>query len=376
MLWKNDEPFSTSELNLSAGKGTCAMFTPETVDLELIPPAKGNTLTLATSLGCSIPIPQGAQVATVTVTSTTSEVTELPLRAGIDTAEWAAVCTGVAGFVKHTAPAPIRTFEADRAGDKCQGRRYPAVLKLPENENISRIHLRWNPQYDGVLTVSGMVVFDSETRSSREISAADRQMNSQRWRFVNQAGDIRVFENLRACPRVYLVNRTAELSPSSIVNAIETSKLPDGSTYNPRELALVEEPVSLEQSPATPGSARIVRETNTEVEIESESNRPAFLVLADLYYPGWKAWVNGNIADILQTNYIQRGVKIPAGQVRVRMAFRPLSLYLGLGVTTFECIHVGCRVDLCDKASGWGRNRKGSSRGRSRFRRAGSGSRR
>ena len=55
-------------------------------------------------------------------------------------------------------------------------------------------------------------------------------------------------------------------------------------------------------------------------------------VLADQYYPGWEARVDGRRAGILQVNLVNRGVALGAGEHLVEMVYRPQSLYWGLAI--------------------------------------------
>ena len=52
-------------------------------------------------------------------------------------------------------------------------------------------------------------------------------------------------------------------------------------------------------------------------------------MLADSYFPGWQATVDGEPVEIHPANHLFRGVIVPAGQHRVRFAYRPRSLMLG-----------------------------------------------
>ena len=49
-----------------------------------------------------------------------------------------------------------------------------------------------------------------------------------------------------------------------------------------------------------------------------------FVVLNDAYHPWLFADVDGKPAEILPANVIFRAVRVPPGQSRVRMVFRPL----------------------------------------------------
>ena len=75
--------------------------------------------------------------------------------------------------------------------------------------------------------------------------------------------------------------------------------------------------------------------------METASSSSAFLVLSDVYYPGWKATIDGKPTHIFKTNYILRGVQLPPGKHVVRFEFKPLSFHLGLGISTASVALLG-----------------------------------
>lgn len=57
---------------------------------------------------------------------------------------------------------------------------------------------------------------------------------------------------------------------------------------------------------------------------KAEVAKSGLAVFSEIYYPeGWKAFVNGDPADILRINYLLRGLVLPEGQVEVEMRFEP-----------------------------------------------------
>ncbi|MEJ2211978.1 MAG: YfhO family protein, partial [Anaerolineae bacterium] len=76
-------------------------------------------------------------------------------------------------------------------------------------------------------------------------------------------------------------------------------------------------------------SARISDYEPQRVAVEVESNAAGFLVLSDLYYPGWQATVDGQPSPIYQADACIRAVPVEAGAHRVEFAFRPLPLRRG-----------------------------------------------
>jgi len=80
-------------------------------------------------------------------------------------------------------------------------------------------------------------------------------------------------------------------------------------------------------------SASIVQYKSQRVRIEAESATPALLVLNDSNFPGWRAYVNGQAAAIVNANYLFRGVLVPAGKSIVEFRYEPRSLQAGLALS-------------------------------------------
>ncbi|MBX3054472.1 MAG: hypothetical protein KF753_23570 [Caldilineaceae bacterium] len=68
------------------------------------------------------------------------------------------------------------------------------------------------------------------------------------------------------------------------------------------------------------------------LEFHFSSPTPAFLVLSEVWYPGWRATVNGVETPVRRANYALRSVAVPAGEVTVEMRFAPDSWRWGLGL--------------------------------------------
>jgi hypothetical protein len=70
-------------------------------------------------------------------------------------------------------------------------------------------------------------------------------------------------------------------------------------------------------------SVHITNAENNRVQIEVQSHKAGFLVLADTWYPGWQASVNGRTTPVLRANYVLRAVTVPAGKSVVEFRFAP-----------------------------------------------------
>jgi len=86
---------------------------------------------------------------------------------------------------------------------------------------------------------------------------------------------------------------------------------------------------------ALPDSAakiRLVKNDNDEIVYQTESRTARFAVFSEIFYDrGWKAYVDysGQESPIIRTNYVLRGLSIPAGHHNIRFTFHPQAYYLG-----------------------------------------------
>jgi hypothetical protein len=86
--------------------------------------------------------------------------------------------------------------------------------------------------------------------------------------------------------------------------------------------------------------ATFVRDDETEVELEATLERPGLVVLADSFYPGWHATVDGRPAPIWATNHLFRGVPTGAGTHRIRFVYAPTSVRLGAAASVLALVAV------------------------------------
>jgi hypothetical protein len=170
-----------------------------------------------------------------------------------------------------------------------------------------------------------------ESSVINQTSAADQPW-SARWRRVAEVGPVAIFENARVLPRVWLVTDERVASGEQQLKIIRSGKIDDTTRWDPIEQVLLERRsgVQFPGDKTLRGRADIERREPNRVEVKTESVAPSLLVLADNYYPGWRAKVDGRSARILRVNYNQRGVALPAGRHVVTFVYQPDSVQIGL----------------------------------------------
>jgi hypothetical protein len=70
------------------------------------------------------------------------------------------------------------------------------------------------------------------------------------------------------------------------------------------------------------GGARLLSHGAGEIRASTAGAEPAWLVFAELDYPGWRATVDGAPADIVRADVALIAVAVPAGEHEVQLTFR------------------------------------------------------
>jgi len=96
---------------------------------------------------------------------------------------------------------------------------------------------------------------------------------------------------------------------------------------------------------SAPGDrVNVVSRENGRVILDVEAGKPAFLVLSQVFYPGWRARLDGTETSLYRANGLLQGLVVPAGKHRVEVAYRPSSFIWGLLITLLTL--AGCAVAL------------------------------
>jgi hypothetical protein len=69
------------------------------------------------------------------------------------------------------------------------------------------------------------------------------------------------------------------------------------------------------------------------IEIEVRSPVEGWLVLSDVYYPGWHASVDGARTPVLRADYTFRAIRVPSGDHAVQLTFAPWTWHVGLALS-------------------------------------------
>lgn len=151
--------------------------------------------------------------------------------------------------------------------------------------------------------------------------------------FASEAEQMGVYRQVRALPRARLAYGCEVVAGAGD----RLRRLADPALDPLRTVLLEEEPApQVARGPMDPGqgTAAIVRETPLEVEVAVAGlDRPALLVLADSYAPGWTAEIDGAAATVLAADHAFRAVALGPGDHRVVFRYRPRSFLAGAALS-------------------------------------------
>jgi hypothetical protein len=87
-------------------------------------------------------------------------------------------------------------------------------------------------------------------------------------------------------------------------------------------------------SEIVPGSlVKSLTDSGNTVTIRAASPQAGWLILSDILYPGWQAWVDGAPVEIRLANEAFRAIEFPAGEHAIEFRYKPRTVYLGLIVS-------------------------------------------
>jgi hypothetical protein len=148
--------------------------------------------------------------------------------------------------------------------------------------------------------------------------------------------DYWVLENTNALSRAFVPRRVETVSDDKA--QLQKLALTD---FDPREVAYLETPMDL-RGPCR-GTAEIVEEVPTRIEISIQMETPGVVVLADLWDDGWRAYVSGRQVPVLRANHAVRAVAVPAGASRLEFRYEPAGFAWGLRLCAFAALFlIGC----------------------------------
>ena len=149
---------------------------------------------------------------------------------------------------------------------------------------------------------------------------------------------VNIFENEGAAGRAWIVHSAREVGPDPEREIFSDSRsagqeildLLDAGDVDPRETALLESPPPNLETPEAPSTASVTEYEANRMEVETSTDAAGLLVMSEVYYPGWNAYVDGERVEVERANFLFRAVPVPAGEHTVELRYESRSLRAGI----------------------------------------------
>ncbi len=154
---------------------------------------------------------------------------------------------------------------------------------------------------------------------------AELYIDDSNWKQI-YSGEVNIYRNIRALPRVFIVHRAVCLKSNR-----ETLDFLKQNPENLNKICVIydEEIPGKPDLPPDDSKAWIIQYDTDEVNINASMKKAGFLIFNDIYYPGWKVFVDNKEEKIYRTNFLFRSVFLKEGNHTVRFVFFPYSYYGG-----------------------------------------------
>lgn len=148
------------------------------------------------------------------------------------------------------------------------------------------------------------------------------QLAPQGWSRIF-SGDVKIYERT-PLPRAFIVY-DADTQPDTWEGTEAALNLMRQPSFQPGHTAILHSAAPLvdKPEPDQAGAVSFEAYTDERIVIHAESAAEGYLVIADAYYPGWEATVNGEDAPIYRANVMFRAVPLPAGESEIILTYSP-----------------------------------------------------
>lgn len=310
-------------------------FTKDTLELGLANDKKvefeGNgavadELVIVSALSNSGNVPNGTTVASLKLHTKDGPQINQEIKAGRDSSEWAFDREDVRATVKHERAQIAESWPAVGF----DAHRYLGRIRF-ERSSIDRIEIQ-HLRSDAQMTISRISLFDSQSGTSTPLISSP--LSPERWRKLASFGEVDVYENLRILPRAWFAKRITAIEDSRILSRIQGRDA--NASFDPWDEALVDSGSLPEAGASTgltqgtsDGSVVVARYEPNRISLKTKNDNSGFLVLSEVYYPGWTASIDGRRVRVHRTNYVLRGLSVPPGEHDVEFTFRSRSFLQG-----------------------------------------------
>jgi len=216
----------------------------------------------------------------------------------------------------HITVTALRNFESIRG----VGEGFSYTLGYDPTEPLSRImrFFRIHRDTPAPVQTARFHRYLRLTANTHSITTVDLRNDREVTAILEGPVGVRCYQYVDPVPRAVLYGDVV-----FVADIEEAKEHLDDFTLDPFRTLLVEGEGAPESGGTPRGSVEFIEDSDREVVLGVQSDRPAWLFLSDSYARGWRATVNGEEAEIRPGMIAFRAVRVPQGESTVRFSYEP-----------------------------------------------------
>lgn len=147
----------------------------------------------------------------------------------------------------------------------------------------------------------------------------------------NQNQTMRLSAASTFVPRAYFVYQTTVITDEEKIKEFMSSD-----SFDPLKIVVLEENPDLsldEIVDSSDGKAEIISYSLNSITLKVSTRKNGYLVLSEIFYPGWNAYIDGKLEKVYRANWSLRAIPVRAGDHNIEVRFEPVSFYRGAWIT-------------------------------------------
>jgi hypothetical protein len=172
---------------------------------------------------------------------------------------------------------------------------------------------------------------------ARGVLAKQASINMLNTKYIIYSPEGGVLVNSTACGNAWFVDEVKQ-----VANADEEIKTV--ANFNPKKTAIVDKVFADQLQGAKPNadpnaSIKLVSYEPNDLKYESNASSQQVAVFSEIYYDkGWNAYVDGKLTPHFRTDFVLRGMVVPAGKHTIEFKFEPSFYFTGEKIALFGSI--------------------------------------
>ena len=154
-----------------------------------------------------------------------------------------------------------------------------------------------------------------------------------------------MYQNKDLLPRAYIVPNAIVLSKNNVLDKLKSKN------FDPKNKVILQKnPNKKLNNSSSYKEVKIIYRDPNKIKLNTTLENPGFLVLSEVFYPGWRAYDDNKETEIYKANYILRSIYLDKGAHSITFIYSPDSYKTG-AIISISAVFLICIYLLRNKDS-------------------------